>query len=359
MGSLTIQTSASKGWLHEKGGFSFDERYYFDPLYRWEQDRAIDQFLAQSFPDHAIYNMESNLVQREFFTPNQVLVGGIQPNLILGACLGAEFIFPPDKDPDILTKPLEDIETADALPTPATLLEHPLIKQLDEQIVSMRRENLDLSMIPPFFWDTSGRATVHGFITTSLKFYGENIYLIVYDDPEFVSALHEWIMDVYIMLIQHFSEVGEMRVSSVHIGECSGTMLRPKHYERFIVPYASKMGRTLGPIRLHSCGHSDHLLDSIGKIDNFRVIDTGSNTSLTAIREKFGSDFQIDLAPPAELLLDGSPREQILLWLDQVLVENENGPLQIGYHLEPGYSLENCLAIHDELHNRGLVKKGR
>ena len=49
---ISIQTSVSKGWLHNEGGFRFDERYYFDPLYRWEQDRAIDRFLADRFRNH-------------------------------------------------------------------------------------------------------------------------------------------------------------------------------------------------------------------------------------------------------------------------------------------------------------------
>ena len=48
-----------------------------------------------------------------------------------------------------------------------------------------------------------------------------------------------------------------------------------------------------------------------------------------------------------------------LLSLDQTLAENEDGPLLIGYHYEPGYSLENCLFIHDELARRGYVEKGR
>ena len=116
---ISIQTSVSKGWLHNEGGFRFDERYYFDPLYRWEQDRAIDRFLADRFPQHPFHNMESNLVQGEHFSPDQVLVGGIQPNLILGACLGAEFVFPPDKDSDIVGRPLEGLRDLADLPAPA------------------------------------------------------------------------------------------------------------------------------------------------------------------------------------------------------------------------------------------------
>ena len=198
------------------------------------------------------------------------------------------------------------------MPAPASLLDHPLIHRLDAQIEALQRARPDLRVIPPFFWDTSGRATIHGFITTSLKLYGEEVFLRVYDDPEFVAALHDWITGVYIAFIRHFSRLANLPVTSVHIGECSGTMLRPAHYERFVVPYASRIGRELGPVRLHSCGRSDHLLAAIAKIENLGSLDTGSNTSVAAIRARFGGDFRIDVAPPVELLLEGAERAGVV-----------------------------------------------
>ncbi len=132
-------------------------------------------------------------------------------------------------------------------------------------------------------------------------------------------------------------------------------MLRPAHYERFVIPYASRIGRELGPVRLHSCGRSDHLLAAIAMIENLAVLDTGSNTSVAAIRARFGADFRIDVAPPVELLLEGVDRKGVVAWLDRTLAENGYGPLHIGFHLEPGYSVGNCLAIHDELRLRGLT----
>jgi hypothetical protein len=351
---VSIQTSVSKGWLHEESGFRFDERYYFDPLYRWEQDRTIDRFLADRFPDHPFHNMESNLVQGTYFSPDQVLVGGIQPNLIVGACLGAGFVFPPDKDSDIAGRPLAGLHDLADLPAPAALLEHPLIRRLDAQIAAVRQARPDLRVVPPFFWDTSGRATIHGFITTSLKLYGEEVFVRVVDDPDFVGALHDWITTVYIALIRHYSRLGDLPVTSVHIGECSGTMLRPAHYQRFIIPYASRLGRELGPVRLHSCGRSDHLLAAIAQIENLGSLDTGSNTSVAAIRARFGADFRIDLAPPVELLLEGADRAGVVVWLEHTLAENGGGPLHIGFHLEPGYSVANCQSIHDELRLRGV-----
>lgn len=346
----TILTSISKGWLHQEGGFNFAQHYYLDPLFRRDQDIKIDQYLEARFPGYLIKNLESNLVQPSYYNPDQIMVGGIQPNLILGMCLGAKIDWFLGRDIDFKTaNPLASIQSVDDLPTPQEILTHPVIQQFDAQLSELLTTQPDATIIPPLFWDTSGRATIHGIITTSLKLYGENIFIKIFDDPDFVHSLHQWITDVYITLIQHYSESGQIPVTSVHIGECAGTMLRNSQYEEFIVPYINQIADALGPIRLHSCGDSNHLLSAVQKISHLQILDTGSNTSIAKIRQQIGSEFQIDIAPPVEALLDGAPSHEIVAWLHKTLDENAGGPLLIGFHIEPGYSLENCLTIHNAL----------
>ncbi len=360
MSSISILSSVSKGWLHEEGGFTFGERYYMDPLYRQAQDQKIDQFLQQRFPEHAFYNMESNLVQRDHWRPDYVYVGGIQPNLILGMCLGAEMAWYSDQDIDFVDiNPLGHITSPDELPAISDILDHPVIKEFDTQIQELHETRPDLTVIPPFFWDTSGRATIHGFVTTSMKFYGEQIFIKMFEDPEFVKGLHEWLSDVYIALIRHYADLGNIPVTSVHTGECTGTMLRDSHYEEFVLPYINKLADALGPIRLHSCGLSDHLVGTMQKMPKLQVLDTGSQTSVEQVRQQFGSTLKIDIAPPLQVLLQNADPEEVLAWLDQNLAENDHGAMLIGFHLEPGYSIDNCLAIHDRLHHLGHIPKGR
>jgi hypothetical protein len=358
--SVSLLAGISKGWLHDNGGFVFGERYYLDPLYRREIDIKIDRFLQQRFPGYAINNLESNLVQADYWQPDYVYVGGIQPNLILGACIGAEIAWYEDKDIDFVDiNPLGHITSATELPTVQEILAHPFIKGFDRQVKELQETHPELTIIPPFFWDTSGRATIHGFITTSMKFYGEQIFIKMFEDPEFVTVFHNWLVDVHIDLIRHYSALGKILVTSVHIGECAGAMIRGSQYEQFVIPFVNKIAGALGPIRLHSCGLSNHLLAAMGHIHDLQVLDTGSNTSVSAMREQLGYDLRLDLAPPLEVLREGADKKVLLEWLDEVLIENGAGPLQLGYHLEPGYSFENCLVIHDELFCRGLVVKGR
>jgi len=352
---IKIEASVSKGWLHKYGGFNFSEQYYKDPVFRWKQDQKINDLVRKKFPQFAIYNMEANLVQAEYVKDNQVLIGAIQPNMILATVLGAHFLFQDDKDSDVLGRPLENIISREELPAVKAILDHPLIKDLDEQIEMISEKYPELKVIPPFFWDESGRATIHGIITTSLKLTGDNIMVMMMTDPDLAHAVHQWITDAYILLIRHFAALGNLTISSVHVGECAGTMISSQLYEEFVIPYINRLGDTLGPVRLHSCGISDHLIPAVSRIENLKIIDTGSGTSIGLIREIMGIDFEINLAPPLEILREGVSESEVLRWLDKTLAENHGGPLQIAYHIEPDYELRNCLIIHEELERRGLI----
>ena len=352
---ISIEASVSKGWLHQEAGFVFDNKYYFDPVYRLEQDRLIHRFVKEKFPHYPIYNMEANLMQAKYMRDNHVLVGALQPNLILAAILGAKFSIFEDKDSDVSGKPLESLSKKEDLPAIRDILNHPLVRDLDNQIKQISETRPDLRVIPPFFWDESGRATIHGIITTSLKLTGDNIMVMMMCDPELAHAIHRWITEAYITLIRHFSALTALPVTSVHVGECAGTMISAALYDEFIVPYIDQLGRELGPVRLHSCGFSDHIAESISHIENLQIFDTGSDSSLQLIRSQKGPGFMIHVAPPMEHLMKDIPQSRILEWLNKTLEDNGDGPLQIAYHIEPHYEIANCLAIHNELERRGLV----
>jgi len=351
-----IQGSVSKGWLHKEGGFNFTKEYYFDPFARRQQDERIEKFLQTIFPELPLYNLESNLANIKYVTSNMIYVGAIQPNLILGVLLGADFIFPANGDADIYTAPLSGITKISDLPDLDILCKHPLIKKFETQIETIKRNNPELSVIPPFFWDLSGRATIHGFITTAFKLVGEKVFMLLYDDPDFINGLHEWITELYMRLIDKFANIASIEVTGIHIGECSGSLISPSAFIKFILPYANLMGEAYGQVRFHSCGYSDHLLDGISAITNLSSLDTGSNTSVGKIRSIMGQDFLIELAPPVEILLSSSDKKDISKWFDVILDENNGGPLCLSYHLEPGYSISNIMSLHDELICRGLAE---
>jgi hypothetical protein len=341
-----VAVSVSKALLAQALGVAFDRAYYFDTRRRRETDARCHEYVDEHLSDLDAFYTESNLGRKTYFHSGQILIGGIQPNLILGMLLGAEFIPAACGDADISPNCWAGMPAAD-LPAEAALLAHPLIRQLDEQIQTVEREG-ELTAIPPFFWDGSGRAAVHGALTTAQKFLGEQVFVDLLTEPDRVRQVMEWITDANIALVRHYAGLCGIALAGVHVGECSSCMLGPVEWEEFVAPTLQRVRRELGPVRLHSCGASNHILPAARRLHGVYSLDLGGETSLAKVRELFGRDFEVNIAPPVKLLMGGSVAA-LMEWTMKVLAENQAGKLLILYHLEPQYPLDTLREWHDKL----------
>ena len=293
-----------------------------------------------------LFYSESNLGRMDYWDKSQVLIGGIQPNMILGMLLGADFVAQDDKDADITPRCLAGKDIG-GLPAPESLLDHQLVRLFDEQISRVQDDcEGQLRGIPPFFWDMSGRAAIHGVMTSAQKLIGETIFMDMMIRPEVCQEMMHWIAEAYVVLCRHFSEVGKLPISQVHVGECSSCMVGPEMIERFVAPATSEIGRQLGPIRLHSCGPSTNHLEAFSRIENLYSLDLGGETSISRARELFGEEMLISVAPlPRDMSAENA--DQILHWAERIVEENDNGNLEYVYHLEPGYNLDTIYALSE------------
>jgi hypothetical protein len=343
---ITISGTLSKAWLAKVLGVKFNRDYYFDLDRRYSVDSQCNEYAAEHFPDMELFYSESNLGQIDCWSKDQIQIGGIQPNMILGMLLGADFIPRDDGDADITPACLAGRDPVD-LPAPESLLAHELVTLFDEQIRQVQEEHQrKLRPIPPFFWDSSGRAAVHGSMTTAQKLLGETIFIDMMTKPQRCTEIMQWIGDAYIVLCRHFSQTANLRITEVHIGECSSCMVSPELIERFVVPVTSKIADALGPIRLHSCGPSTNHLGAFSQIENLRSLDLGGDTSIRRAREVFGKEMSISIAPLPRDMCEET-REPILGWAGRILEENDGGNLEFAYHLEPGYNIETVYALTD------------
>ncbi|KPK40110.1 MAG: hypothetical protein AMJ65_10905, partial [Phycisphaerae bacterium SG8_4] len=235
---ITICGTLSKAWMAEAIGVAFDRDYYLNPQRRYAVDCRCNDYAAERFSGIRLFYSESNLGQIDYWDKNQILIGGIQPNMILGMLLGADFVPDPNHDADITPRCLSG-RTLSELPSHESLIENPLIRLFDEQI---RNAHETLWPIPPFFWDVSGRATIHGVLTSAQKFFGEAIFMDMVSEPQRSRDIMQWIADAYVVLCRHFSQIADLPVTGVHVGECSSCLVSPEMAEHFVVPITSKIG---------------------------------------------------------------------------------------------------------------------
>ncbi|MEN6426324.1 MAG: hypothetical protein ABFE13_13240 [Phycisphaerales bacterium] len=341
---ITIAGTLSKGWMHRAVGVAFDHDYYFDPARRHAVDCLCNQYAAETFPDMTVFYSESNLGRIRYWAPDQVQIGGIQPNMILGMLLDAEFKPCADRDADIGPGCLANVEPSQ-LPAVGSLVEHDLVRLFDRQIAQTRSQSGGtLRPVPPFFWDASGRAAVHGVLTTALKLYGEAIFIDMMTEPPKCGRILQWIADAYVALCRHFARTADWPITDVHVGECSSCMVSPGMIQEFVVPATSAIARALGPVRFHSCGNSTRLLEVFAGIERLGSLDVGGETSLRRIREVFGNQIPVSIAPlPRDMSAESTT--PILQWARRVLEENADGQLDFVYHIEPDYNVETIRAL--------------
>ncbi len=343
---ITISGTISKAWMAKTLGVKFDREYYFNPDVRYLVDSLCNEYALEHFEDMRLFYSESNLGRIDYWDEKQILIGGIQPNMILGMLLGADFVPQDDKDADITPGCLTGIAPRD-LPPPETLLEHQLINLFDQQIRQIQTNTgKKLHPIPPFFWDLSGRAAIHGTMTTAQKFLGETIYIDMMTKPQHCMEIMHWIADAYIVLCSHFSQIAGLPITDIHIGECSSCMVSPELIEQFVVPVTSRIGEKLGPIRLHSCGPSTNHLQAFSRIKNLKSIDLGGDTSIKKARQIFGKEMLISISPlPKDMSAENN--KPILKWAKNIIEQNNGGNLEFIYHLEAGYNIDTIYSLTD------------
>ena len=351
-GPVTALGSVAISVLAGSGGFRFDRRYYFDPAYRWAQDQAIARWTETFFAPLPLYYTEAHLVQLDSQPLPFRQVGGLQPNLILAAALGAELAFYGDHDPDSAGEPLRPcLEGRDLLPVNWETREpvRTFLSQIDALTAEFQGT---VDVFPPFFWDRSGRATVHGPLTTAVKLCGNGFFVLLEEDPSRAQAILLWIADAYTTLITLFSERAALPVTGIHIGECAGGMVSPAVWEGLLIPAMNVLADATGPVRMHSCGRSDHLLTHMAAVNNLGSLNIGSGTSIARARTTVGPDVKIDVIPDTLLLTRGSSGD-VAAWVEATLEENAGGPLEIQFHLEAGMPRNNAKAVFDTLARHG------
>ena len=183
-------------------------------------------------------------------------------------------------------------------------------------------------------------------MTTAQKFLGEGIFMDMIAEPQRCMHIMGWIGDAFTILCRHFSQVADLPITGVHVGECSSCMVSPELIEQFVVPMTSKIGKELGPVRLHSCGPSTNHLQAFSMIENLHSLDLGGDTSIRKARELFDKDMLLSVSPlPKDMSVEKV--DSILEWAKRIIDENDGGPLEFIYHLEADYNIDTIHALTD------------
>ncbi len=196
---------------------------------------------------------------------------------VLLSCFGLEQQIFPDKMP-WLKDHLSKQEIADIQPEDISF-KGSFARAL-EMMTYMQEKIGD--RIPVYCLDTQGPFDLAHLL------FGDDIFLALYDDPDFVHHLLKICTTLNIKAHEAMKTINGERPNQqyhgnglyaetmgVRICEDTTVMLSPEMIEIFSVPYIQKVADHFGGAWVHYCGRNDHLTESICAIPSVRGINFG------------------------------------------------------------------------------------
>ncbi len=134
------------------------------------------------------------------------------------------------------------------------------------------------------------------------------LMLDFYDDPAFVRELFEFCVELALRFGRAQIESG---AELIGIGDPAASLVGPRLYREFVWPFEKKLVDGLhasgARVRLHICGNTRPILESIGKL-GCDIVDIDSLVTVAQARQAMGpAQVILGNIDPVRVLLQGSP----------------------------------------------------
>ncbi|MEI7904938.1 MAG: uroporphyrinogen decarboxylase family protein [Candidatus Firestonebacteria bacterium] len=208
-------------------------------------------------------------------------------------------------------------------------------------------------------------AWTEGVITAAMNLRGSEILLDIYEDPEYVHKLFDFIAEATIKKARYFREYyGEpLMTEDCGLGDDSIALLSVDMMKEFVLPYLKKIYKALStgkkPTGTHLCGDATRHFKTFMEEVYTRSFETGFPVDFTWLRKEVGPDVEIIGGPKVSLLLDGS-KEEVRKETERILASGimEGGRfiLREGNNLAPRTPLENISAMYEACKEQGKYR---
>ena len=180
------------------------------------------------------------------------------------------------------------------------------------------------------------------------------ICLDIYEDPEFVRELLDYITEATIVRIRAWRDkLGhEPKPACWGIADDSIQLLSCDAYNKLVLPCHKRLFEELagpGPHSIHLCGDATRHFKTIRDELNVMAFDTGFPVDFGWLRKELGPEVQINGGPSVQFLMQHTPeeiREEVRRILSTGVMEGGKFVLREGNNVAPGIPEANLNAMY-------------
>ena len=168
-----------------------------------------------------------------------------------------------------------------------------------------------------------------GVLNNALRLRGNEIFLDMVDDADFVKYLLNHIFETtltLVKLVQQRQRESGFPIDQFSSSNCVINMASPQMYEEFVLPFDIKYSNEFLRYGVHTCNwNASPYLESIRKINKVVYLDMGMDTDMVKARELFPDARRAVLYSPVKI--EKLPLDEIRFDFERI--REELGPCDI------------------------------
>lgn len=302
---MRVSLGFTPKWYADRLGVDFSECWHLDPGYRYGQMLRMKECLADVFPEIDYFRLNPGASQAsggpyEASCATISTVFGIMP---VSSTYGLGIAYRPDNWPDALAGahlPKEEIEAIvgrghfdfsrpESLPGGGGTVSA-LFSQMDA--------------IGRLWGPVHGYINWQGILNIALKVRGNDLFMDMFDDPDFVHGFFDHIAAAigdYSKAVQARQRASGFGIDLLSVSNCVMSMVSPAQYEDFVLPLDRRLSGGYARFGVHTCNWViDPYADSLRKLPRLDYIDTGMRSDLARVKRLFPEARRAVLYTPGE-----------------------------------------------------------
>jgi hypothetical protein len=302
-------------WYRDRLGIDFSEKWHQDPVYRYETIVLMKQYLTRMFP--SVENFRPR--NEDGIDYDCATLSGVYGSLIISAVYDQEIHYYKDNWPSTDTSRHYSKEALSAFP------------RFDpDKNPAFRALSAQMDIIASKWGKISGYMIYYqGVLNNAMRLRGQEIFLDMEDDPDFVKRLLRHIYETSLAvtkLVQQRQRESGFPIDQFSCSNCVVNMISPEMYEEFVLPFDIKYASEFARFGIHTCNwNASPYLESMRKIKKMGYLDMGMDTDMRRAKELFPDAHRAVLYSPVKI--ENLNLEEIITDFEKI--RSELGPCDI------------------------------
>lgn len=263
-------------WFHDRLGIDFSRRWHTDPQYRYDTLMEMKALLHEKFP--SVENFCPHIENGVDYSC--ATLDGAYGAMLISAIYGLDVHYFKDNWPSTNTADHLTKEQLAAM-GPIDLDNNPAFQELMGQ----------MDYIEGKWGKVSGYLNYQGVLNNALRLRGQEIFLDMFDDPDFVHHLFSHIADTMVRAakrVQARQRASGFDVDLLSNSDCVINMISADMYEEFVLPYDIAISKEFQHFGIHTCNwNATPYIHKLKKIEKMGYIDMGMDTDMQEMRQVF------------------------------------------------------------------------